>query len=178
MAVLTAALFGGAIYQSCKPDPSAEELSCEALKPQIDEFKALQTAKKSQLLGLFGARPAQPGTRFVAVPIGQPATLEAIEAAQHTTTPSAERPYSTWITDINGTITSIEIQIGQYHAMACEKTEDDPCSCVFESDDRPLCDELEKQLVRAWGTPKEPGVWVDPETQRRATYAECRLVFE
>lgn len=177
MAVLTAALFGGALYQSCKSDPSAEELSCEALQPQITEFKALQAAKKTQLVGLFGAK-AQPGPRFAGVPIGQPASLEAIEAAQHTTTPTPAHPYSMWVSDTNGTITRIEVELGRYDVMPCERIEDDPCSCVFESDDRPLCDDLEKQLAAAWGAPSEPGVWIDASTGRRATYSQCRLVFE
>ncbi len=177
MAVLTAALFGGALYQSCKSGPSAEELSCEALKPQISEFKALQAAKRTQLVGLFGAR-AQAGVRFTGVAIGQSADATAIEMAQHTTTPTAEHPYSVWVNDTNGTVTRIEVELGRYEVMECERDSDDPCSCVFESDDRPLCDELGQQLVRAWGAPSEPGVWIDSASGRRATYSQCTLAFE
>lgn len=177
MAVLTAALFGGALYHSCKSGPSAEELSCDALKPQIAEFKALQAAKRTQLVGLFGAR-AQPGTRLAGVAIGQHADATAIETVQHTTTPTAEHPYSVWVNDTNGTVTRIEIEIGRYDVMPCERDGDDPCACVFESDDRPLCDELGQQLVRAWGAPSEPGVWIDSASGRRATYSQCTLAFE
>ncbi len=176
MAVLTAALFGGAIYESCKPGPSAEELSCEALQPQIAEFKALEAAKRTQLVGLFGTK-AQPGPRFAAVAIGQHGEPDAIEMAQHTTTPTAESPYSIWVSDTNGTVTRIEIELGRYDAMQCEKDADDPCSCVFESNDRALCDDFGTQLVAAWGAPTN-GAWVDESTGRRATYEQCRLVFE
>lgn len=177
MAAVTAALFGIALYETFKPDPSPEELSCQALKPQIAEFDALQAAKRTQLAGLFGNTIAEAGARFRGVPIGQPATLEAIELAQHTTTPTSEHPYSMWVSDTNGTITRIEIELGQYHEMPCEKTEDDPCSCRFESHDRALCDEFGKQLAREWGAPKEPGVWINANG-RRATFSECTLAFE
>ena len=177
MAVLTAALFGGAIYQNCRPGPSPEELSCEALKPQIAEFQSLQQAKRTQLATLFGAR-ARPGSRFANVAIGTLATPDAIEAAQHTTTPSTDQPYAIWVNDTNGTVTRIEIAIGRYDSAPCVRDRDDPCACVFESDDRPLCDELGQQLARAWGPPSEPGVWIDAETGRRAMYAECTLAFE
>jgi hypothetical protein len=177
MAVLTAALFGGALYHNCKGGPSDAELSCEALKPQIDEFQALRSAKKTQLAGLFGAK-ARPGARFANVVIGERAAIEAIEAAQHTTTPSSEQPYSVWINDTNGTVTRIEIEIGRYEVEPCQRDENDPCSCVFEADDRPLCDDFGTQLARAWGAPSEPGVWIDADTGRRATYARCTLAFE
>lgn len=177
MGILTAALFGGAIYETCKPGPSADELSCEALKPQIAEFEALQAAKKTQLAGLFGTK-AQPGARFAGIAIGQHGDPTAIETAQQTTTPTAETPYSIWIADTNGTVTRIEIEIGRYDAMPCEKDTNDPCSCVFESNDRPLCDDFGQQLAKAWGAPSEPGVWVDEATGRRATYSQCTLAFE
>lgn len=175
MAVVTAGLFGGAIYETCKPGPSPEELSCDALKPQIAEFEALQTAKRTQLANLIGAK-ARPGSHFGGLAIGERADGDAIERAQHTTTPTAEHPHSIWVSDTNGVVTRIEIQIGQYDAMPCERDEDDPCSCVFESDDRALCDAFGEQLVRAWGVPSEPGVWIG-ETSR-ATYAKCTLAFE
>ncbi|MGE0401562.1 MAG: hypothetical protein AB7T06_32975 [Kofleriaceae bacterium] len=177
MAVLTAALFGGAIYETCKPGPSADELACDALKPQIAEFDALQSAKKSQLAGLVGNR-GQPGPRFAGIAIGERAEPSAIELAQHTTTPTSDHPYSIWVNDTNGIVTRIEIELGRYNEAPCERDKDDPCSCAFESKDRALCDEFGQQLVRAWGAPNEPGVWIDAATNRRATYSQCTLAFE
>ncbi|MFN0247743.1 MAG: hypothetical protein ACKV2T_12725 [Kofleriaceae bacterium] len=177
MATVTAGLLGGALYQNCKAGPSEQELSCEAMKPQITEFAALKSAKRAQLVGLYGAK-ARPGARFARIAIGERATPEAIEIAQHTTTPSAEHPYSIWINDTNGTITRIEIELGRYEVEPCVRDEDDPCSCVFATDDRALCDDVGQQLARTWGAPSEPGVWIDAETGRRATYSQCTLAYE
>jgi hypothetical protein len=175
MAVVTAGLFGGALYQNCKGGPSDQELSCEAMQPQIAEFKALQSAKRGKLATLFGAK-ARPGARFAGIAIGERTTSEVIDLAQHTTTPSAEQPYQIWISDTNGTVTRIEIELGRYEVEPCVRDEDDPCSCVFATDDRALCDDMGRELARAWGAPTEPGVWIDGE--RRATYSQCTLAFE
>jgi hypothetical protein len=177
MAAGTAALFGLALYETFEPDPSAEELSCEALKPQIAEFEALQRAKHEHLADLFGTEVASAGVRFTAVHIGEPAMLEMIESAQHTTTPTAQDPYSMWVSDTNGTVTRIEVELGRYDEAPCEKT-DDPCSCRFESHDHKMCDDFGEQLASAWGRGKDRGVWVNERTGRRATFSDCTLVFE
>jgi hypothetical protein len=182
MGLVTAGILSYALYDTL--DDGSEAPSCELQHPELAMIAELRTAKQAQLATIAGTAIASPGSYLAGVQLEMPLDPAAADRLPTITRPTPEQPYQVSFTEEAGIVRAVEVTVGRYDRGYDEECEvsDDPCACEFTSDERPICMDLERRLLAAWGagsaTDGTTRTWINPTSRDRATLRDCVLTFD